>query len=163
VDNETAPSSSKRSASILRYGGLFCVSHIAGVLVVGTLLRLVGFHMPWVGLWLPIAAGYLVSYVFARRERRHFTRAENWRLTLVSCLYLAVFSIYSDVVSRPLLPLDVYETPIGDKPFLDLVAIDCLLYVLVPLVFFEFGAPRAMRRYLDSLNTPNKRWSGRDA
>jgi hypothetical protein len=149
MDNPAVPETfSTRPAPMLLYASLFCVSHFGCALFLGSMLRLTGTSMPGVGLLIVTGACYLVSYAFARRERRLFTRKENWRLTLMCCIYLVAFSVFVDLGGRSSLPPEADGKPIGDASFFDLVALDCLLYVLGPLLVFEFGAARFMRRYL---------------
>jgi hypothetical protein len=143
---DTAPTSQPdvvKPASMIRYAGLFLLSHLCGVFIIGPLIKSLGIPRPsWVGLWIALGAAYLVSYTFVRRRRRLFTSKETWRLIFLCSIYLILFDLYAESVSRG-------KNQPDDATFFAIVAIICLLHVLTLVLFFEFGAPRIMRRQVE--------------
>ena len=127
---DTAPASQAdmvKPASMIRYAGLFLLSHLCGVFIVGTLIKFVGVPRPsWVGFWIALGAAYLVSYTFVRRRRRLFTSKETWRLIFFCSVYLVLFDLYAEFVSRGKYQLGSNGLPIDDATFFAIVAIICL-------------------------------------
>jgi hypothetical protein len=139
-----------KPVSIIRYAGLFLVSHFCGVFIVGALIKYVGVpRPPWVGFWIALAAAYLVSYTFGRRQRRLFTSKETWWLISLCSFYLVIFDIYAEFVSRSKYQPGSNGLPIDDGRFFAIVAIVCLTHVLTMVLFFEFGAPQIMRSSIE--------------
>jgi hypothetical protein len=135
-------------APMIRYAGIFLAAHFCGVLLVGTLIRLVGMSRPpLLGLWIILGAAYLVSYVFARRRRRIFTSVEKWRLVCYCSVYLVLFEMYAEFSAHWKIGAGSIGPPL-DATSLAIAALGCLVDVLILVLLFEFGAPRIMRDYL---------------
>jgi hypothetical protein len=144
------PTNAAPKASMIRYAGIFLGSHFCGVLLLGALIRVVGIpRPPLFGLWLILGAAYLVSYLFARRQRRVFTPRETWQLIIYCSVYAVLFELYAEFSALAKVQSVLNGLPADDATFLAIVAISCLANVLTLVVFFEFGAPRTMRSYLD--------------
>ena len=139
-----------KPASMIRYAGLFILSHLCGVFIVSTLIEFVGVPSPsWVGMWIALGAAYSVSYAFVRRRRRLFTPKETWRLIFLCSVYLVLFDFYAESVSRGKIQPGPNGVPIDDGAFFAIVGMICLVHVLILVLFFEFGAPQIMRRQID--------------
>jgi hypothetical protein len=136
-------------ASMIRYAGIFLAAHFCGVLLVGTLIRVVGIpRPPWLGLWIIVGAAYLVSYIFARRRRRIFTSGEKWRLVSYCSAYLVIFELYAEFSTRWKIGTGSVGPSIDNATSLAIAAIGCLVDILILVLLFEFGAPRLMRSYI---------------
>jgi hypothetical protein len=137
------------TASMIRYAGIFIAAHFCGVLLVGTLIKVLGISRPpFLGLWIVLGAAYLVSYIFARRRRRIFTSREKWRLVWYCSAYLVLFELYAEFSKR----WNIGAGSVAPPPYgawLAIAALGCLLDILILVLLFEFGAPRMMRSYLE--------------
>jgi hypothetical protein len=144
------PTNKAPKVSMIRYASIFLVTHFCGVLLLGGLMHVVGIPRPSsFGLWLILGAAYLVSYLFARRWRRVFTPRETWQLIFYCSVYAVLFELYAEFSARATVQAVSNGLPADDATFLAIVAISCIANVLTLVVFFEFGAPRAMRSQLD--------------
>jgi hypothetical protein len=135
--------------SIVRYAGIFIETHFCAALLLGTLIPMTGISRPhFLGVWVIIGAGYLVSYIFARQRRRIFTSGEKWRLVGYCSTYLALCEFYAQLGAR----LKMVNPSVGQPPDIAIslatVALGSLVDILILVVLLEFGAPRMMRSYL---------------
>jgi hypothetical protein len=124
---------------MIKYAGLFFVFHLLCALVVGILIAIGGISRPpAIGIWAIAGAGYLMCYIFVRRQRRLFTGGEKWKLIGFCAAYLN--------------SLEIYEYFFGANSINHngpMVALGCLMDITIVILLFEFGAPRLMRRYLE--------------
>jgi hypothetical protein len=79
-----------------RYALLFAGIHLLSVFVLGIFIQAFAPHPgSGLGFVVIVLVGYAVSWFFARKRQRRFTKQEKWRLIWLCYTYLVLFETFS--------------------------------------------------------------------